>query len=89
MTKKPKKIFIFEYVRELTGNFHSGGGLVVIAENLERAIQMAKSTKKQHSYVEKDDFIELDDEEIKNVSMYDLQGEVEEKLMIFPDAGCC
>ena len=29
-------IYIFEYVEKLTSNYHPQGGIVVIAENLER-----------------------------------------------------
>uniref|UniRef100_A0AAU6VZJ0 Uncharacterized protein n=2 Tax=unclassified bacterial viruses TaxID=12333 RepID=A0AAU6VZJ0_9VIRU len=34
------KVYIFNYVDEITSNYHDGGGLVVVAESLERAKEM-------------------------------------------------
>ena len=69
------KVFIWSYVDNLTDNYHSGGGLVVIADNLEDAkiLAMEKGVKF--------------DDEIPTV--YELKDIVEDKVYIFPDAGCC
>jgi len=69
------KIFIWEYVEELTDQYHSDGGLVIIAQDEERARQLA---------AERD--VKFRDDEVP-VS-YDITAE-KEKVYIFPDNGCC
>ena len=69
------KVFIWNIVAYLTNNYHSSGGLVVIADNLEDAKILA---------MEKD--VKFDDE---TPTVYELKDIVEDKVYIFPDAGCC
>lgn len=38
------KVYIFDYINELTSNYHDGGGLVVVAESLERVNEMFPQT---------------------------------------------
>lgn len=72
------KIFIWERVDNATDNYHSGGGVMVIAENIEHAMKLAEeegvtfSSKYDSPYIE-----------------YELQGDNEPNVIIFPDAGCC
>ncbi len=83
------KIFIFQEVKLLTDNFHSNGGLVIVAKDLESALNLAKNYDGGYTWQDDKNPIKLNEEEIKNVISYDLVGEHEEKLFIFPDAGCC
>lgn len=39
------KIFVWQYVDGLTDNYHDGGGVVVVAESLERARQLVPALK--------------------------------------------
>lgn len=48
------KAYIFNYVDDITHNYHSGGGLVVVAETLERVREMFPQTANQ----EPDDILE-------------------------------
>jgi hypothetical protein len=73
------KMFIFEGVSELTYNYHSEGGLVVVAENEEQVNEIVKE----------DEYIKLTPEDWKNVITYEIAGNVEPKYYVFPDAGCC
>lgn len=73
------KIFIFSDVEQLTDRYHSGGGLVVVAENEENVKELIKD----HPY------IELTEVDWKYVDIYDVTTEVDSEVYVFPDAGCC
>ena len=73
------KIYIFEDVEKLTCNYHSSGGLVVIAEDREAVKKIISS--KSSIILTKDDW--------KNVDVYTTSNDVEPVMYIFPDAGCC
>lgn len=74
-------IFIFSYVSELTENYHSGGGLVVIAKD-------KKDVKK---IIADNSYIKLTDDDWKTVKKYKLDdiGEYKSDYFVFPNAGCC
>ena len=69
------KVFIWNIVADLTNNYHSSGGLVVIADNLQDAgiLAMEKGVR-------------FNDE---TPTVYELKDTVEDKVYIFPNAGCC
>lgn len=69
------KVFVWSNVSQLTNNYHSGGGLVVFAENLDRAMKLA---------VEQG--VTFDGETLDDVR--DVDGGVE-AVYVMPDAGCC
>jgi hypothetical protein len=73
------KIFIFGYVDQLTENYHSGGGLNVIAKNQEQVEELVKA----------DECIKLTQEDWDKVTVYELNGFYTPTYYIFPDAGCC
>jgi hypothetical protein len=72
------KIFIFEYVKSLTDNYHSDGGLVVIAKDRDDAKALIKT----------DPCIKIDKAEWASVEEYRVIG-AKPKIYVFPDAGCC
>lgn len=74
-------ILIFDFIAELTSSYHNGGGLVVIARCIESAKKLIKT----------DGYIRITDNEWSHVIIYPLQETIdtEEKLFIFPNAGCC
>jgi hypothetical protein len=79
------KLWIWNDISEgLTSNYHSGGGAVVIAETRERAESLLR--------VEAPD-LDVSDEDLHPLepvdAIYDLWGKPDEKVFIFPDAGCC
>ena len=71
------KIYIWESVKQSSDNYHSGGGVVVFAENEERARQLANN-------VDGCD-IKIDEKptHIRNCE------NGEELVFVMPDAGCC
>jgi hypothetical protein len=73
-----KKMFVWQYVEGLTNNYHDGGGTLVIADDLGSARELLKKEVPQGSSVFKDD----------PSYMAPVMSE-EDKVFIFPDAGCC
>ena len=74
------KIFILENVEQLTYRYHSDGGLVIIAKDLEKAKELIKQ----------DENIKPTEKEWELASVYELKdNDIEEKYFVFPDAGCC
>jgi hypothetical protein len=69
-----KTMFVWENVGGLTGNYHDGGGTVVIAESLDAARQLlppgCDAIKEEPSFTAS------------------VVCEVDQ-VFIFPDAGCC
>ena len=74
-----KKMFVWENVSDLTGNYHDGGGVVVIADNMDVARELlVKNGARKGCEVFK-----LDPDYSASVEAD------EDKVFIFPDAGCC
>lgn len=70
------KVFVWNYIYNLTDNYHSGGGLVVFAEDEARAKELAIAHGVTFS----------DDDTLDDVRIVDGG---EERVYIMPDAGCC
>lgn len=70
------KIFIYEDLTHITGNYHDGGGAVVIAETVGRSKEILKENGWEESELDSD------------CEIYEIKSEIE-KCFIFPDAGCC
>ena len=70
------KVFVWESISKLTDNYHSGGGLIVFAENEERAKELA---------IEQG--VMFDATELPNDVRIVEGGE--EAVYIMQDAGCC
>lgn len=70
------KLFVWERVDQLTTNWHPEGGLVIIAESLDAARELIKDRVKCGALTKDPDY---------TTSVYGK----EEKVFIFPDAGCC
>lgn len=67
------KLFIFEYVDALTQSYHDGGGLVVVAKDLESAKLLQPAIKDTEPTIVYD-----------LPAKYK-----EEASYVFPDTGCC
>lgn len=84
------RIFIFKDVEKLTDSYHTNGALVVVAENITKAIEIAHNHEEDSAWKTGSKNIKLTTEEIEKVVSYDLLGEnIEPKLFLFPDSGCC
>ena len=80
------KIFIWDDVADLTINYHSGGGVAVIAPSLERARELLPSPRDHDAKVETFKRCEAHDKE--PTAVYEIQADAE-RVFVFPDAGCC
>ena len=89
------KVIILNDVQHLTGRWHEGGGLVVIAKDLERAKEMfVRDEISDEKYDRLDDYdkyyVQPTEEEWSKAIIYDLKDDnTEETYYVFPDAGCC
>jgi hypothetical protein len=72
-------MFVFQCNDQVSENYHSGGGLMVIAKNADHVKEL----------IEKDEFIEITNEEWEKVVVFELKNEEEPRIFVFPDAGCC
>ena len=70
------KAFVWKYLDNLTSNYHSGGGLLLIAEDLESAIGFFKLDGGT---------IELPPPDF----VFEAPGHTNRTEVVFPDAGCC
>ena len=73
------KMFIFKELSQVSDNYHSEGGLAVIAKDKDQVYQL----------IEEYGDIEITEDEWHEVWIYDLVGDVEPEVFVFPDAGCC
>jgi len=70
------KVFIWEDLDEVSDNYHTGGGLVIIAESLDDAVAIVADKK----------HIKIDKPPTRIIGCADTE---EKKVYVFPDAGCC
>lgn len=83
------KVYVYPYMEKLTDNYHSGGGAVVMTDR-DPKIVLQEHRQKTHDSDNADvpcPQVEFpDDEPPPTVFESDA---TEEKVFIFPDAGCC
>jgi hypothetical protein len=73
------KMFIFKDILQVSDNYHTGGGLMVIARDEEHVKEL----------IADEDDINIFDDEWKLAVVYELKNEEEPMIFVFPDAGCC
>jgi len=71
------KVFVWEELDNVSPNYHSEGGLLVVAESLSAAIVLAESK----------DFVVVGETEPDYV--YETTDDAEPRVLVFPNAGCC
>ena len=71
------RVFVWDYVDDLTDSYHSGGGLVVVAESVEAAQSLAREVERASLTLPEPD------------AVYELSASAEPKVWVFPDSGCC
>lgn len=72
-------IFIFQNIDQVSGHFHTGGSLAVIAKDKEHVEEL----------ILEEEHIEITDNDWDRVITYELKNEEEPRIFVFPDAGCC
>lgn len=74
-----KSMFVWEYSDKVTDNYHSGGGVLAIADDIVEARRLCAEGG-----------IEADSPFFNKEPDYSaLIDAVEDKVFVFPDAGCC
>jgi hypothetical protein len=81
------KMFVFEYVDELTNSYHSGGGLAVVAEDMEHVDSLLVEASSEHW--SSDANVRMTDDERSRAIVYELAGLEEPRVFVFPNTGCC
>jgi hypothetical protein len=85
------KIWIFNYIDELTENYHGSGGLVVIAKNESARDKLINANKDEFNHCWRDEeapYPIISKEEMEKVICFECDA-TEEAIFVFPDAGCC
>jgi hypothetical protein len=73
------RIFIFEAVGEVSPSYHCGGGVVIVANDEAHANELADA----------EEYLQLEKADWEHVITYEIVGDKEAAVFIFPDAGCC
>lgn len=73
------KVFVWEYVGKVSDNYHEEGGLLVVAHNEERAKELITA----------EPYVNVTEDDWKDVIIIDALPGEKERLITFPDAGCC
>jgi len=73
------KIFILPRVEECTEEYHTEGGLVVLAKDIDKAKELIKAETQARPT----------EEEWASATIFDVVGEHEPAHWIMSDTGCC
>lgn len=73
------KVFVWEQVDTVSSYYHEGGGLLIVAKDVARAKELIADHP--HAYVSA--------EEWEQAIIIDAADGEQERLITFPDAGCC
>lgn len=72
-------VYVFDYVSQLTDNYHESVGLVVVARDIDRVREILRGYPPTQP----------SDDEYAKVNVYPTNIDAKEAVYIFPDAGCC
>lgn len=72
-------LFVLDNVDELTSRYHTEGGLVVVASDLDAAKALVAATCTE---------AKITDDEWAAAVQYHVD-DAEPRVFVFPDAGCC
>lgn len=70
------KAFLWHQIDKVSDNYHEGGGVIIVAETIDRAREIALVGDEKMSIDGEPDYIFDSDL-------------IEEKVIPFPNAGCC
>jgi biotin-(acetyl-CoA carboxylase) ligase len=80
------KVFIWKRLEQVSTNWHREGGLMVCASSLERAREIVKEKVDVEDY---GDPVDCDAKDLDPDITYTVTEDAEERVLVFPDAGCC
>ena len=79
------KVFVWQKIENCTEHYHSEGGVVVFAETEERARWLANQDRIENGWTEQG--CRIDPTEMPDY-VAECPG-ADEKVFVFPNAGCC
>lgn len=84
------KAFLWKQISEVTTRYHPEGGVLIQAPTLERAREIALKEDWDARHVDEDDPVSqrMQGIDAEPDAIFDSDS-TEEKVWIFPDAGCC
>lgn len=74
-------IYIWKNLNNVTNSYHNGGGLAIVARNLDHAKELVRER-----LAHQEDIPNLD---LNPDAVYTLANDEEPAVLIFPDQGCC
>ena len=78
-----KNVYVWDYVSGLTTHWHDGGGLLILAADMDRAKELFQiEASKEHTYL-------LRFPEDAPTSSWEVSDNEEDAIFVFPDSGCC
>lgn len=81
------KLYVYNYLYNLTDNYHNGGGAVVVTDRDPRVVLQEHREATRDDYYQDEPLQEIGSEDVTPL-VYEV-AETEERVIIFPDAGCC
>lgn len=73
------KLFLFRRIQQATEYYHPEGGLVIVADSIAHALELLRQ----------DEHIQPTEAEWVKCIEYEIAGNPESVVYVFPDAGCC
>lgn len=84
------KCFIWQEIDKLTTNYHSRGGLMIVAESLEHAQKVLEETVQSNpKFPDPLHCLKWVDLPIPDCSFNLTEEHTETKIMVFENTGCC
>ena len=83
------KLFIWDYVPRCSDRYHSGGGVVVIANSEKEARKKFNEAPDTGSWDDTNDQCFIQEDNKPDLAVKVPAKKYEKDLFIFPDAGCC
>lgn len=81
-------VYIYEELAKVSGNYHEGGGAVIVSEDPQKA-WFKYWTDIVAEHPSNAEYEELAKEKLPEPTATYPTEATEEKVFIFPDAGCC
>lgn len=86
-------VYVLPYIAELTSSYHSEGGLVVVTDGgVDRVLELIGEVNEKVSilgrYFEHKLLIAPTPEELSSAVVYELAGEVAERVLVIPNDDC-
>lgn len=78
----PVKLFLWQYVGQVSDSYHCGGGLAVIA--LDERVARELIAAEKHVEVTEEEWAE-----VRVLALDHIVEAYEPEVIVFPDAGCC